>query len=37
VDVLLNGKLVGNGCGRSKKRAEQNAAQKALEALLGTV
>lgn len=37
VDVLLNGKSVGNGCGRSKKRAEQNAAQKALEALLGTV
>ncbi len=35
VDVLLNGKVVGSGSGRSKKRAEQAAACAALEALKG--
>ena len=33
VAVLLNGKTVGTGIGSSKKRAEQNAAKAALEAL----
>ena len=33
VDVLLNGKVVGQGTGRSKKRAEQDAARAALEVL----
>lgn len=31
VEVLLNGKLLGNGSGSSKKRAEQDAARVALE------
>ena len=35
VNVLLNGNVVGSGCGRSKKRAEQNAAKSAMEALFG--
>ena len=34
VEVSLNGQVVGAGSGSSKKRAEQAAAQKALEALL---
>ncbi len=34
VEVLLNGKPVGKGVGSSKKRAEQNAAQTALETLM---
>ena len=33
VEVLLNGKAVGHGVGSSKKRAEQAAAQAAIEAL----
>ena len=33
VDVSLNGKVVGTGSGRSKKRAEQDAARAAIEAL----
>lgn len=33
VDVFLNGKVVGTGSGRSKKRAEQDAARAAIEAL----
>ena len=33
VEVKLNGKVVGTGSGSSKKRAEQAAAQKAIEAL----
>ena len=33
VAVLLNGKTVGTGIGSSKKRAEQDAAKAALEAL----
>ena len=33
VDVFLNGKVVGSGSGRSKKRAEQDAARAAIEAL----
>ena len=33
VEVSLNGQVVGEGSGRSKKRAEQAAAQKAVEAL----
>ena len=33
VQVCLNGKVVGAGTGRSKKRAEQDAAQAAIEAL----
>ena len=33
VDVLLNDQRVGSGTGSSKKRAEQAAAQSALEAL----
>ena len=33
VEVLLNGKAVGNGVGSSKKRAEQAAAEAAIEAL----
>ena len=33
VAVLLNGKTVGNGSGSSKKRAEQDAARAAMEAL----
>ena len=33
VEVSLNGKVVGEGSGSSKKRAEQAAAQKAIEAL----
>ena len=33
VDVLLNGKVVGHGQGRSKKKAEQAAAEKAVAAL----
>ena len=33
VDVSLNGKVVGHGSGSSKKRAEQAAAQAAIEAL----
>ena len=33
VEVLLNGKVIGSGIGSSKKRAEQDAARMALEAL----
>ena len=33
VEVALNGKVVGTGSGRSKKRAEQDAARAAIEAL----
>ena len=33
VAVLLNGETVGNGCGSSKKRAEQDAARAAMEHL----
>ena len=33
VEVLLNGKLVGEGRGSSKKRAEQDAARRAIEVL----
>ena len=33
VEVSLNGSVVGQGSGRSKKRAEQNAARAAIEAL----
>ena len=33
VEVKLNGKVVGNGSGSSKKRAEQDAARAAMEAL----
>ncbi len=33
VEVRLNGKTIGTGSGTSKKRAEQNAAQAALEAM----
>lgn len=33
VEVLLNGTVIGKGTGRSKKRAEQDAARAALEAL----
>ena len=33
VEVSLNGQVVGEGSGSSKKRAEQAAAQKAIEAL----
>ncbi len=33
VELTINGKLVGKGCGSSKKRAEQMAAQAALEHL----
>ncbi len=33
VEVTLNGKVVGKGCGSSKKRAEQDAARAAIEAL----
>ena len=33
VEVSLNGKVVGNGSGSSKKRAEQDAARAAIEAL----
>ena len=33
VDVSLNGKVVGTGTGRSKKRAEQDAARAAIQAL----
>ncbi len=33
VQVSLNGKVVGTGCGSSKKRAEQDAAHGAIEAL----
>ena len=35
VDVLLNGEVVGHGTGSSKKRAEQDAARAAIEALNG--
>lgn len=31
VDVIINGKIVGSGSGKSKKQAEENAAQNALE------
>lgn len=34
VEVLLNGKVVGQGIGRSKKRAEQDAARGALENII---
>ena len=34
VEVVLNGQVIGAGSGSSKKRAEQAAAQRALEALL---
>ena len=34
VEVLLNGKVVGQGVGRSKKRAEQDAARVALENII---
>ena len=34
VEVLLNGKVVGQGVGRSKKRAEQEAARVALENII---
>lgn len=34
VEVLLNGKVVGQGVGRSKKRAEQDAARGALENII---
>ena len=33
VEVQLNGKVIGSGIGSSKKRAEQDAARMALEAL----
>ena len=33
VEVMLNGKVVGSGSGSSKKRAEQDAARAAIEAL----
>jgi ribonuclease-3 len=33
VEVSLNGNVIGAGVGRSKKRAEQDAARNALEAL----
>ena len=33
VEVKLNGRVVGTGVGKSKKRAEQMAAQAAMEAL----
>lgn len=33
VDVRLNGTVAGHGCGRSKKKAEQAAAEKAIENL----
>lgn len=33
VEVLLNGKPVGKGTGSSKKRAEQSAAENAIERL----
>ena len=33
VEVSLNGKVVGSGSGSSKKRAEQEAAKAAIEAL----
>ena len=33
VEVLLNGKAVGHGVGSSKKRAEQAAAEAAIETL----
>ncbi len=35
VDVLLNGEVMGHGTGSSKKRAEQDAARAAIEALNG--
>ena len=35
VEVLLNGQVVGTGAGSSKKRAEQDAARTAMEALYG--
>ena len=35
VEVLLNGQVVGTGTGSSKKRAEQDAARTAMEALYG--
>ena len=35
VEVLLNGQVVGTGTGSSKKRAEQDAARTAVEALYG--
>lgn len=34
VEVRLNGQVIGSGAGSSKKRAEQNAARSALEALV---
>jgi len=33
VEVALNGEIVGKGTGRSKKRAEQDAARTAIEKL----
>jgi len=33
VEVMLNGTVVGKGSGRSKKRAEQDAARTAIEKL----
>jgi len=34
VDVIINGKIVGSGSGKSKKQAEENAAQNALEKIV---
>ncbi|WP_027399255.1 ribonuclease III [Anaerovorax odorimutans] len=31
VNLLFNGKVIGNGCGRTKKEAEQNAAKEGIE------
>lgn len=36
VDILLKGKFLGKGSGKSKKGAEQEAAKEALEVLVGT-
>ena len=33
VEVSLNGKVIGRGCGKSKKRAEQDAARAAIDLL----
>jgi ribonuclease III len=36
VDILIKGKILGKGSGKSKKGAEQEAAKEALEVLVGT-
>ena len=33
MEIVLNGKIVGNGCGSSKKKAEQEAAKNAILSL----